>query len=127
MNKANEPNHRLGYYVVRPNGTTDSKIINPPLSREARAEFETLTKISTELQPILYAAEMVELAYGELHQALDEAKVSAAQFYAHGTPLGGLPLVHDLNVKMQLRVSCLLSASKSFVDHAETYLSRRFG
>jgi hypothetical protein len=116
---------RLGYYILKPDGTIDAKVFGKALSNECIAEFEAVIQVVLDLAPILRAFEIANLSHHELRATLQGVNNRLSNISV--APLGGIPLIHDLETEVQQRVMAFLSSAKSFLDHTEAILKRQYG
>jgi hypothetical protein len=116
---------RLGWYLPRPRGIMDGKVMGKVLDSECTAEFDAITKAVLDLAPILWAFEAVNLSHHEIRVALEDVDDRLRNMSVG--PIGGIPLVHDAETLVQQRVMAFLSSVKSFLDHAKTALERLHG
>jgi hypothetical protein len=116
---------RLGYVLEKPNGRVDTKILKHDLDPTAIDCLNAAVRIAYELQPILSVFDIVNLALHELHAALDDmATYLSSQV---GSFVNAATYGHDTSILLQHRVMAFLSANRSFLDHAQTDLTRRHG
>jgi hypothetical protein len=116
---------RPGYYLMKPDGSMDAKVMGKALDVECIAEFEVVTKVVLDLIPVLRAFEVADLSHRELRVALEEVDGRLRNMFA--APLGGIPLIYDAETLVQQRVMAFLSSAKSFLDHTEATLTRVHG
>lgn len=117
------PRHRFGYLVYRADGLVDATVLSREASSEVVAELEQLTAALFEIQPIVFAMELVERNYRELHNGLREHN-EAMSAAAHGdkalTQLEGL-------IAMSQRTTNFLASASAFLGACETRLKRVHG
>jgi hypothetical protein len=116
---------RLGWYLPKPEGTMDGKVMGKALDGECMAEFDVITKPVLDLIPILWAFEAANLSHLEIRVALED--VDDRLRNTSVGPIGGIALVHDAETLVQQRVMSFLSSVKSFLGHTETALKRLYG
>jgi hypothetical protein len=121
--RTNESIRRLGYFVLKPNGTSDAKVTGKPLDAECIAKFFNQSVL--DFVPILRAFEVATLSHHELQMAREEVDSRLRNFFV--APAGGIPLTHDAETLIQHRVMSFLSSAKSFLDHTKTILGRLYG
>jgi len=116
---------RLGYYEAKVDGTVDLKILEKPADPEVLDEFSTITKVVFDLQPIIFAFQIVENNHKELHGTL-ESRVN--QFNTRTD--SALPSVSEFHDSLIVIAQCLinfLGSANSFLDQSQVRIRKVWG
>lgn len=116
---------RFGYYIPKPEGTIDFVLQNQAISADALAEFHEICSIIFNLQPIIFALDVVERNYQEL---VDATEIHRSQLSGSMTTISKpISVVMDGFVLIAQRISNFLSSTTAFLDQVETQLRRIHG
>ncbi|WP_372396413.1 hypothetical protein ABMY26_11520 [Azospirillum sp. HJ39] len=113
-----------GYYILQPDGTIDIHVCYRPLNQDEVEEFEEAISVVFDLQPILRAYEVFELSHTEINSAIDDIQDMHGRLI--NSDFGGMPIIYDAKVLFIHRTMTFLSSFKSFLDHAETKIKRKY-
>lgn len=116
---------RLGYYILKIDGTMDACVSKPALSEEILQQLNTSMGTVFALQPVLRAYEVVDLSHRDVHTSL--AGIEEVFFQLAAGPRGGIPMLTDAHSRMLQRVMAFLSSVRSFLDHTTVHLRRQHG
>lgn len=116
---------RFGYYMLMPDGTIDITVIDQLVNADVLAEFHENSSVVFNLQPIIFALDVVERNYRELVDAteLHQSQLSSSMV-ASSRPIS---VVMDGFVLIVQKISNFLSSTTAFLDQTRTQLSRVHG
>jgi len=116
---------RLGYYVNLPSGQVSSTVSAVTLTDFELKVIDDTLRVVIEIQPIVFAYEILQMAHSEFHNGIAMINKSLAAMLPGWA--GAPRLMHDAHITVQHRIISFLSASRLFLDHIETALKRQYG
>ena len=116
---------RFGYYIPKHDGVVDFVVHNPAASVDVLTEFHKTCSVISDLQPIIFAFDVVERNYRELVDSIEEHRSQLRNsVMASAKPIS---VVMDGFVIATQKISNFLSSTSAFLAQTETQLRRVHG
>ncbi|MEM7463908.1 MAG: hypothetical protein AAF362_14645 [Pseudomonadota bacterium] len=113
---------RLGYMHARSDGKVDFKTMSEPCSTKVLTELNEIITVVFELQPVIFAFQIVERNHAALHSTLQDQQVELETYqYASFEKL------HDALVDTARQVTNFLASVSSFLDQTDALIKRIWG
>jgi hypothetical protein len=116
---------RFGYYIPQQNGTLDVYVGVNVATAEVLAELHEIVSVVFNLQPIIFAFDVVERNYREFLDSIDAYR-SRLDDVKHGLPVD-ISIVMDGFISVSQKVTNFLSSTTAFLAHSEMQLRRVHG
>lgn len=116
---------RFGYYILQQNGTLDINVGVNVASVEVLAELNEIVGVIFNLQPIIFAFDVVERNYRELLDSIDAYR-SRLDDLKPSLPVD-ISLAMDGLISVSQKVTNFLSSTTAFLAHSEMQLRRVHG
>jgi hypothetical protein len=116
---------RFGYYIPQPNGTIDAVVNAEVLSPDVLSEMHKVVRVVFDLQPIIFAFNVVERNYRELIDSIQEYRSQLIKI----TPNMAIPSSYVMEglILASQKINNLLSSASAFLSQTETNLNRLHG
>jgi len=116
---------RFGYYIPKLDGVVDFVVHNPAASADVLTEFHETCSVISDLQPIIFAFDVVERNYQEL---VDSIEGYRSQLSNPATANAGfIPVDMRGVVLVAQKASNFLSSTSAFLTRTEIQLGRVHG
>lgn len=116
---------RFGYYIPQPNGTFDAVVNAEVLSPNTLSEMHKVVRVVFDLQPIIFALNVVERNYSELIDLIQKYRSQLNKITTNMAIPGSF--VMDGLILSSQKINNLLSSASAFLAQTETNLGRLHG
>ena len=114
----------FGYMHSKPGGTHDFAVLKKPADAKTLAEFEEVTRVILDLQPLAIALAATERDYRTLAGLADEIQSRLDKIGSADLPMS---LVLEILVETTQALGNFLSAASALLGQATRYVSRTYG
>lgn len=115
---------RFGYMVPKTEGTYDVAVMETVADEAVLAEFEHLTRVVLDLQPVAIALAVAEGDYRQLTQLRDWTSERLREVGGSHVPISALM---DFMVEATRRLNAFLASASAFLGQATKYVSTVHG